>query len=123
MPVVVSCGAFNSTGWFLQRYGSGWRWHLDGISCDGGRPVVGRWVHLVGTSNGREAALYQDGRPVATVACTPNPRRWSGPLVIGQYSSQAASFQVLGRVGDVRLYHRALRPAEVTAAFEAGGGR
>ena len=28
MPVVAAAGAFNAHGWFLQRYGAGWRWHL-----------------------------------------------------------------------------------------------
>ncbi|MHC4177052.1 MAG: HzsA-related protein, partial [Planctomycetota bacterium] len=66
MPVILSCGQFSGTGWFLQRFGGGWRWHLGGVSCDGGRPGLGRWVHLVGTFNGRRACLYQDGKLVAS---------------------------------------------------------
>jgi len=120
MPVVAACGGFNSTGWFLQRYGGGWRWHLAPVSCDGGRPVVGPWVHLVGTFDGKTAGLYQDGKRVAQVDCYPTRTAWTGPLVVGQYSQQAPSYQVRGGVTGLNLYHRALRSEEVAEKFQAG---
>ncbi|MBN2475962.1 MAG: PD40 domain-containing protein [Pirellulales bacterium] len=120
MPVILSCGAFNQTGWFLQRFAGGWRWHLGGVSCDGGSPAVGRWVHLVGTFNGRRACLYQDGKPVAEVDAQPNPAPWPGPLVVGQYSSQSPQYQVSGRIGGATIHRRALKPAEVAAEFDKG---
>ncbi len=123
MPVIVSCGAFGGSGWFLQRYAGGWRWHLAPISCDGGQPVVGRWVHLVGTFTGSHASLYQDGKLVASVPCEPNGVPWTGPLVIGQYSSEQAGFQVHGKIASVKLYRRALRAAEVAQCFRAGPGK
>ncbi len=113
MPVILSCGQFGGTGWFLQRFGGGWRWHLGGVSCDGGRPAVGRWVHLVGTFNGTRACLYQDGKLVASVDCSANRTPFSGPLVIGQYSSQAPQYQVTGRIAGVKIYHRALKAEEI----------
>jgi len=119
MPVILSCGQYSGTGWFLQRFGSGWRWHLGGISCDGGRPAVGRWVHLVGTFNGRRATLYQDGRQVAAVDCPANRATWSGPLILGQYSTQAPQYQVTGRLNGLKIYRRALKPEEVAANFRA----
>jgi hypothetical protein len=122
MPVVLAAGAFNSDGWFLQRYGDGWRWHLAPLSCDGGRPVVGRWTHLVGTFDGRRACLYQDGQLVAKVDGVPNRAPYRGPLVLGQYSSQGPSYQVHGGLKGVRLYARALRPADVAANFRDGSG-
>ena len=48
MPVVVSCGRWNEAGWFLQRFGSGWRWHVGGINCDGGPPSGGSLDPLAG---------------------------------------------------------------------------
>jgi hypothetical protein len=120
MPVILSCGAFNQTGWFLQRIGGGWRWHLGGISCDGGRPAVGRWVHLVGTFGGDRAALYQDGKLVAAAECHPNRAPWPGPLIVGQYSAPGAAYQVTGQVRGVKIYRRALRPNEVAEKFQAG---
>jgi hypothetical protein len=120
MPVIAACGAFNQTGWFLQRYGGGWRWHLAPISCDGGHPAVGRWTHLVGTFDGQKACLYQDGKPVARVDCYPNRVAWSGPLVVGQYSAQSPSYQVQGEISGLKIYHRALRPAEIAEKHQAG---
>jgi len=125
MPVLVSCGRWREAGWFLQRFGGGWRWHVGGLDCDGGRPVVGRWVHLVGTYDGRTARLYQDGRLVAEASGPMALAPWNGPLLIGQYSGgPGAQYQVVGRVREVRLYRRALRPEEIAAdAARAVAGR
>lgn len=113
MPVIISAGEFNRNGWFLQRFGGGWRWHVAPASCDGGRPAVGRWVHLAATYSDTQARLYQDGKLVAEATCDPDPAPWSGPLVIGQYSTQADSYQVLGKITGVTIYRRVLRPEEV----------
>jgi hypothetical protein len=113
MPIVVGCGAFNHAGWFLQRFGHGWRWHLAGVSCDGGKPATGRWTHLVGTFNGHQAALYQDGHLVGRVEGNPTATPWPGPLLIGQYQQQGPPYQLHGRVKDVKLYRRALSAEEV----------
>jgi hypothetical protein len=119
MPVVLSCGVYNQQGWFLQRIGRGWRWHLGGVSCDGGQPAVGRWVHLAATFDGSEARLYQNGKQVAVVPAAANLEPWAGPLVIGQYGSQADSYQVLGQIKGVKIYRRALAADEIAAAFKA----
>jgi len=120
MPVILCCGQYGGTGWFLQRFSGGWRWHLGGVSCDGGRPAVGRWVHLVGTFNGRQASLFQDGTQVASVAGAPNRAAWAGPLIIGQYSSRKPDYQVTGKIAGVQIYRRALKPEEVAAKFSTG---
>jgi hypothetical protein len=119
MPVVVSSGQWRGNGWFLQRIGSQWRWHVGGVDCDGGKPAVGKWIQLVASFDGRVAKLYQDGEAVASVPCRPDRRPWTGPLLIGQYSpGPNASYQVKGRIKDVKIYKRAL------TAEEAGpGGR
>jgi hypothetical protein len=118
MPVIVSCGAFAGRGWFLQQFGAGWRWHVGGTSCDGGQPVLGEWVHLVGTFSGRRACLYQNGRQVASIECAPNTSSWSGPLIIGQYSSQQPAFQVYGSVSNVHVFRGALTSDEVIARYQ-----
>jgi hypothetical protein len=82
IPVVVSCGLWNHAGWFLQRIGAGWRWHLGGVDCDGGQAAVGRWFHVVGTFDGRTLRLYQDGVQVAEKAGVPNPQLWAGELCL-----------------------------------------
>jgi hypothetical protein len=119
MPVIAAAGAFNSAGWFLQRYGRGWRWHIAPASCDGGRPAVGQWTHLVGTFDGRQACLYQDGKQVASVDCYPTAASWNRGLTLGQYSARKESYQVKGGITGVKLYHRALRAAEVAESFRA----
>ena len=112
IPIVASCGLWNKAGWFLQRIGSGWRWHVGGIDCDGGAPAPGKWTELVGTFDGRTARLYQDGRLVATKAGKANRTPWSKPLHVGQYSGGVApSFQVNGLISNVRIYGCAVNAA------------
>ncbi len=123
MPVILSCGGFQQSGWFLQSYGGRWRWHLGGVSCDGGSPATGRWIHLAATFNGRRACLYQDGKQVAAVDCSPNRAAYPGPLTVGQYSVPAMSYQVTGQIADVKVYRRALRAEEIAETFEARKGR
>jgi len=120
MPVILACGAFNRSGWFLQRYGRGWRWHVGGVSCDGGKPLVGEWVHLVGTFDGRRARLSQNGRLASDVACQPNRKPWTGPLCVGQYTSVAPDYQVRGVISGVKFYQRAVRAEEIAASFGEG---
>lgn len=113
MPVILCCGQFNQSGWFLQRYGSGWRWHLAPTNCDGGRPAVGRWTHLVGTYDGSQARLYQDGKQVAAVVCQVEPAPAGQPLILGQYASNQPDYQVDGALAGLMIYHRALAAEEV----------
>ena len=118
MPVVVGCGVWRQAGWFLQRIGGGWRWHVGGIDCDGGRPATGRWTHLVGTFDGQTARLHQDSKLVATQTGAANRGPWKGPLHVGQYSGGPnASYQVLGWMRGVRIYNRVVRAEEAAAAF------
>ncbi len=116
MPVLVSSGHWNQAGWFLQRLGGAWRWHVGGVDCDGGRPAVGRWIHLAAVYDGQALKLYQDGEPVAECPASINASPWTGELHVGQYSGQpTADFQVTGRMTGVRLYHRPLDAKEVAA--------
>ena len=115
MPVVVGCGTYNGPGWFIQRYRTGWRWHIGGVSCDGGTSAVGRWVHLVATFKAGRATLYQDGKQVASIECNPNRALYRGPLLVGQFCSPSAGCQLTGRIKDLKIYRRALRAEEVGA--------
>ncbi len=121
MPVVVSCGAWNQAGWFIQRLGGAWRWHVGGVDCDGGQPEVGRWIHLVGVFDGRQARLYQDGALVAERAGPFQLTVWPGDLLIGQYSGgPAPAYQVTGRIKDVKIFHRPLGDGEIAESAAAG---
>ena len=104
--------------WFLQRIGRGWRWHVGGVSCDGGRPAPGRWTHLIGTFDGGTARLYQDGRLAAEQACDPIRTPWRGQFLVGQYSGGPSSpYQVIGWISGVKVYNRALSAKDASAAF------
>jgi hypothetical protein len=116
MPVVLSCGVWNQAGWFIQRLGDAWRWHVGGVDCDGGKPDIGRWMHLVGTYDGRQLRLFQDGALVAERAGSFQLSSWAGDLHIGQYSGgPGPAYQVTGQIKDIKIYHRALSDAEVAA--------
>ena len=126
MPVAVSCGRWQGSGWFLQQFGGGWRWYVGGAGCDGGKSTPGRWTHLAATFDGRVARLYQDGKQVGSQTCRPANATWPGPLFVGQYGpSPGPQYQVAGRIADVKLYRRALSAGEAAEQSEAGapGGR
>ncbi|HOD82506.1 MAG: translocation protein TolB [Planctomycetes bacterium ADurb.Bin126] len=119
MPVILACGAYNRDGWFIQRFQGRWRFYCAGSSADGGQAQMGKWTHLVATYDGRHARLYENGRPVAAVeAGNRTPHR--GPLIVGQYSSPADSFDVRGQMAGLKIYHRVLSAKDATAAFSAG---
>jgi hypothetical protein len=114
MPVIASCGVWQQAGWFLQRLGNQWRWHVGGIDCDGGKPVVGQWFHLVGVFDGKTARLYENGVLVAEKTGSLNTSVWPGELFVGQYSGQPGPpYQVTGAIADLRIYHRPLSAAEI----------
>lgn len=121
MPVIAGCGHFNATGWFLQRYGGGWRWHVGGVSCDGGTPAAGKWMHIVGVYDGKRASLYQDGKLVASTPCAANLTPYGGPMLIGQYATPAEQYQTKGRIAGVKIYGRAISAPEAAEAAKAGG--
>ena len=121
MPIVVSCGAWNQAGWFLQRLGGQWRWHVGGVDCDGGQPTVGKWTHLAGIFDGRETRLYENGKLVARRGGSFQTIRWPGDLHVGQYSAgPGPQYQVIGQIQQLEIHHRPLVDVEVSAAVEQG---
>jgi hypothetical protein len=119
MPVFLSCGAWSGPGWFLQWLGGQWRWYAGGISCDGGKPECGRWIHLAATVDGQDLRLFQDGALVAHVTGAVRTDLWPGNLVAGTYGAIAApEYQVCGQLAGIRLYHRVLAPEEIAAVAQ-----
>jgi cytochrome c553 len=122
MPIVVSCGVWNQAGWFLQKLGGTWRWHVGGVDCDGGQPPTGRWMHMAGVYDGHSLRLYQDGRLVAEKAGQANANPWSGDLCVGQYSAGATpDYQTQGRIAGLKIYHRPLDAKEIAEAAKTKG--
>lgn len=120
IPVVVGCGYWKRAGWFLQKLGNTWRWHVGGIDCDGGRPPLGRWVHVVGTYDGQTARLFEDGKLVAEKTGEAVREVWPGPLHVGQYSQPGPDFQVYGRMRGLKVYHRPIDAAEAAELASRG---
>ncbi len=119
MPVIASCGHWRQDGWFLQRIGAGWRWHVGGIDCDGGKPAPRQWTHLAGTFDGQTARLFQDGHLVAekpgNAIRTPTP----DALYVGQYNAgPGPAYQVLGQIAALKIYNRSLSEQDTRAACQ-----
>jgi len=120
MPVLVGCGSWNQAGWFLQRLGGAWRWHVGGMDCDGGKPVLGRWMHLAAVFDGQGARLFQDGVKVAERHGSVNTSPWLGDLHVGQYSgTPGPDYQVHGRIAGLKIYHRPLEAKEIAEAAKS----
>ncbi len=116
IPVVLCCGHWQQAGWFVQRLGNTWRWHVGGVDCDGGTPVENRWFHLAATYDGRTARLYEDGKQIGEQTGQFNTAPWPGDLHIGQYGQPTADFQVTGHISGVKIYHRPLEAEEISKA-------
>jgi len=119
MPVVLACGRHDREGWFVQVLQGRWRWHLAGVSCDGGKVVAGAWTHVACTFDGSEARLYQDGKLARKVPCRPRQAAYRGPLYVGRYVDQGPQFQVLGRIAGLKIYSRVLKPEEIARRISA----
>jgi hypothetical protein len=81
--------------------------------------VADTWEHWVGTYNGTTMKMYCNGVEQATTA------NLSGPIVYfgsGGFVISQASLPFNGSIDDVRIYNRALSPAEVTQLYDLGGG-
>ena len=108
MPVLLGFGRYQSDGWFFQRIGGGWRFHLAGTSCDGGTLQVGQWTRLIGTFDGTTARIYQDGRKVAETFIPEMPSPFTTEWRIGQYVNLEPSYQVHGKIRLLEVYSRVL---------------
>jgi hypothetical protein len=86
-----------------------------------GAPLgAGAWHHLAGTYDGANVRLYIDGAQAGSAALAGALRTDSTtPIRIGAGSDgtvgQAEPFD--GRIDDVRIYDRALTPAEITTLY------
>jgi len=81
----------------------------------------GRWYHVAGTYNGATMTVYVDGKTVATSteqsgAIDYPPRAFYD---LGAYHDDNEFHKITGGLHEVRVYKRALKAAEVQAAFKA----
>ena len=122
MPVLLGFGQWNRAGWFLQKIGGRWRFHLSSVSCDGGIVPVGEWVRVVGIYDGDTARLYQNGEMVAQARIPAAPASPGQELFLGQYSARnEAAYQFKGKMRRFALYTRVLKPEEIAPPPRAAG--
>ncbi|MFI8073963.1 LamG domain-containing protein [Streptomyces sp. NPDC086033] len=83
----------------------------------GGKPVVGRWTHLVGIydASAKEIRLYVDGKLVGTRDWTYSPWNATGPVQFGRKLSSGTYGEFTnGAISNVRVYPTALPPADAS---------
>ncbi|MDR2706587.1 MAG: hypothetical protein LBC02_12470, partial [Planctomycetaceae bacterium] len=105
MPILISFGRWDNSGWFVQHINNRWRWFLNGSYCDGGAVSLGQWTRLVCQYDGKSLRIIQDGKTVAeqSVSVRKTPT-WTGPLIIGNYSGGIGElYQLKGSVSNVRI--------------------
>ncbi len=75
-----------------------------------------KWVHMAGVYDGASMLLYQDGQQVGRLSKTgPLASNPAAPFWIGGNPSVATARPWDGKIGDVRVYNRALSAEEVQA--------
>src|SRR5439155_7658459 len=85
---------------------------------------VNAWTHLAGTFDGTTVRLYVNGVEVASQAQATSLVNTAETLQIG--ADKFAGENFAGRIDEVRIYNRALSPAEIQAdmavGVDGGGG-
>lgn len=107
-----------------------YKWHLatddGGTLREGdiysGTPAHNRWIHLAGTYDGEIMRLYVDGVEIANAPISGRLRIDDNPVTIGGEENGPAPRVVDGefdgRIDEVRIYNRALDPAEIRMIVE-----
>lgn len=108
MPVLLSHGAWQIDGWFVQILGGALIVRTPQADAQGPRIEPGRWYAVRFVYDGMRLHLGIDGkwvdRPVNPVRSIPAQR----PLVIGQYDQKQPNFAFQGVIRNVRLYNDVL---------------
>ena len=79
----------------------------------------GKWHHLLGVYDGRQMALWVDGRLEGTLGASGSVTINAEPLWLGNNSSdRAQAFR--GYLDDARVYERAVNPKEIVGDLTQG---
>jgi hypothetical protein len=79
--------------------------------------TVGQLYHVAMTADGTTLRLYVDGQFVSSVA-SGNADDISGTMRVGQAYTVNSNASFTGRLGEVRIYNRALSPGEILALYQ-----
>ena len=85
----------------------------DAISSS--RIPFGKWTHVCSTYDGSKLCLYMNGSLEATTAVQDPVATTSRPLFIGSRGGKTDNW--IGGIDEVKIYNRALSPAEVEQLF------
>ncbi len=93
------------------------KFHLSGVDeVTAGLPPTGTWTHIAGVWDGNVMRLYTNGVEAASLGSVGLINVSNDPLYIATKNNSAPSGDRFnGRIDDVRIYNRALAPAEVAA--------
>ncbi|HRH22475.1 MAG TPA: LamG domain-containing protein [Candidatus Paceibacterota bacterium] len=109
---------------FWSHVGTGMRFGRQGGAENqwaiGPFPQTGKWVHIVGVSNGSNALLYYDGVLVATSGASMGSMNNGGAVAIGAGVGTGDDGYVSAQIDDVRIYNRALSLNEIQALYSNG---
>jgi RHS repeat-associated protein len=83
------------------------------LASPNGVVPVGQWHHVAATWDGATFKIYVDGVERASAALTGTPETSTDALYLGASYGSADWFN--GRLDEVRVYNRALTPAEIQA--------
>ena len=91
------------------------------VQLDGPTVVLNAWTHLACTYDGTTMRMYVNGADIGTTRTGRLSLNRARPLRIGAGCSElSGKYFFPGLIDDVRIYNRALHPAEVKALATAG---
>jgi hypothetical protein len=123
--------SFNA-GWGLGFSGtsSTFMWWVDHYNDPATADIsshYGKWLHVVGTYNGTDQKLYFNGVEVDSEADTwTNKGAATNEIHVGTgigTSNPVFRYGLDGQIGNIQIYNRALRVAEITQNFNAQKSR
>lgn len=125
---VVSEDGDANSAFFLQYSGADRQFAFSFASARAlattvGTPKVGQWYHLVGVRDLSKSQLqiYVDGTLAGSVSVLGNGDTGTGNLAVGRGKFGGKPVDYLdGAVDEVKVFDRAVTPAEVTALFAEG---
>jgi glucose/arabinose dehydrogenase len=105
----------------LAEFGN-FAWDISGVGrIEAPQPPVNQWVHVAATYDGDRMALYYDGEEVAAANATGAIPVTTNSLFLGTKTAGSGAVNHLnGLLDEVRLYGRALAPAEIAALAVEG---
>lgn len=119
----IRAGAAGADNYGLYLSSSKFAWKVDsasgqGIRVSSANVSANKWYHLVGTYDGANIFLYQNGVLQASVAQTGNLTAATGGFAVGARTEDLSDITLDGIIGEVKVYKRGLTVGEVMDHYE-----